>query len=171
MYNGWHHEGRRFRHGAEMMGADYTQWHGIWEVQAALGELITWAAEHGDQEAKRWVKSTHPSKFITYALYDIPGTAWGINVKANTTPFVYANYPDYWDRVYQNVEAAVKQGLLTKKQWDFWLDRYEKKDHYLGLKYAADSTWNHYLDLHKYDIEKMTEQVINFSLPGKSYYK
>ena len=28
----WHHEGRRGRHGASMMGPDYTHWHGIYEV-------------------------------------------------------------------------------------------------------------------------------------------
>ncbi len=28
----WHHEGRRTRHGAAMMGADYVQWHGFFEV-------------------------------------------------------------------------------------------------------------------------------------------
>ncbi|MEI7869717.1 MAG: multiheme c-type cytochrome [Candidatus Methylumidiphilus sp.] len=28
----WHHEGRRARHGASMMGPDYTQWHGNYEV-------------------------------------------------------------------------------------------------------------------------------------------
>ena len=28
----WHHEGRRARHGAAMMGPDYTQWHGLFEV-------------------------------------------------------------------------------------------------------------------------------------------
>ncbi len=28
----WHHEGRRARHGAAMMGPDYTQWHGMYEV-------------------------------------------------------------------------------------------------------------------------------------------
>ena len=28
----WHHEGRRARHGAAMMGPDYTQWHGMFEV-------------------------------------------------------------------------------------------------------------------------------------------
>jgi len=28
----WHHEGRRARHGASMMGPDYTQWHGMFEV-------------------------------------------------------------------------------------------------------------------------------------------
>jgi nitrate/TMAO reductase-like tetraheme cytochrome c subunit len=28
----WHHEGRRTRHGASMMGPDYTHWHGMYEV-------------------------------------------------------------------------------------------------------------------------------------------
>ena len=28
----WHHEGRRARHGVSMMGPDYTQWHGMYEV-------------------------------------------------------------------------------------------------------------------------------------------
>ncbi|HOZ06810.1 MAG TPA: multiheme c-type cytochrome [candidate division Zixibacteria bacterium] len=28
----WHHEGRRARHGAAMMGPDYTWWHGLYEV-------------------------------------------------------------------------------------------------------------------------------------------
>ena len=28
----WHHEGRRARHGASMMGPDYTHWHGMFEV-------------------------------------------------------------------------------------------------------------------------------------------
>lgn len=31
-YELWHHEGRRARHGAAMMGPDYTQWHGFYEV-------------------------------------------------------------------------------------------------------------------------------------------
>jgi hypothetical protein len=28
----WHHEGRRARHGASMMGPDFTHWHGTYEV-------------------------------------------------------------------------------------------------------------------------------------------
>jgi formate-dependent nitrite reductase cytochrome c552 subunit len=31
-YEIWHHEGRRSRHGASMMGPDYTHWHGTYEV-------------------------------------------------------------------------------------------------------------------------------------------
>jgi hypothetical protein len=171
MYYAWHHEGRRFRHGAEMMGADFTQWHGVWELQEDMAKLITWAAEHGDSEAKKWVDSNHPSKFSNYPLFDVPGTAWGINVKANTTPFLYNNYPDYWERIYLNVEAAYQKGLLSQKQWDLWLERYNNKDHYLGLKYKADSTWKYYQELNDYDLQKMGEQVIDFSLPAGAFYK
>jgi len=31
-YELWHHEGRRARHGLSMMGPDFTQWHGFYEV-------------------------------------------------------------------------------------------------------------------------------------------
>ena len=31
-YELWHHEGRRARHGAAMMGPDFTHWHGMYEV-------------------------------------------------------------------------------------------------------------------------------------------
>ena len=31
-YELWHHEGRRGRHGAAMMGPDFVQWHGMYEV-------------------------------------------------------------------------------------------------------------------------------------------
>ncbi|MDD3472606.1 MAG: cytochrome C552, partial [Syntrophaceae bacterium] len=31
-YELWHHEGRRARHGASMMGPDYAWWHGMYEV-------------------------------------------------------------------------------------------------------------------------------------------
>lgn len=173
MYLGWHHEGRRFRHGAEMMGADYTQWHGIWEVQEDLMQIIEWAADHGDQEAKEIFESASPSKFTTYTLYDIPGNAWGIGAKTNTTPYLYNAFPDYWNRIYANVEAAYNHDLLSDKQWQRWRDRFENKDHYLGLKYKddVDSTWNFYKERNAYDLKNMKEQVIDFKLPGKPFFK
>ena len=171
MYHAWHHEGRRFRHGAIMMGADYTQWHGIWELQNDLVELIRWAAEHGDPEAKQWVNSRHPSKFMPYPIYDIPGNAWGINPLANKVPFLYVNYDDYWDRVYQNVKYAYEKGLLSEKQWQLWQKRYNNKEHYLGTKYNADSVYNYYLQLNAIDTKAMNEQVVNMQLPGKPFYQ
>ncbi|MDZ7767525.1 MAG: hypothetical protein U5K00_24430 [Melioribacteraceae bacterium] len=173
MYKAWHHEGRRFRHGAIMMGADYTQWHGVWELQEALREMITWAAEHGDTEAKRWVDSNHPGKWVPFALYDIPGNAFGINSHANTTPFVYNNYPDYWERIYANVEKAYQENLLTKDQWALWLDRYENKDHYLGTKYVEqnDSLYNHYKKLNDIDTKAFQKQAVELELPGKRFWQ
>jgi hydroxylamine dehydrogenase len=52
----WHHEGRRARHGAAMMGPDYTHWHGMYEVGRnfyteyvpELGELIRDGLASGD---------------------------------------------------------------------------------------------------------------------------
>ncbi|MDO8589492.1 MAG: multiheme c-type cytochrome [Armatimonadota bacterium] len=42
----WHHEGRRARHGASMMGPDYTQWHGFFEVANRFyNELLPEAEE------------------------------------------------------------------------------------------------------------------------------
>jgi len=51
-YELWHHEGRRARHGASMMGPDYTHWHGMYEVAKHfyvkfLPEVIEAAAAKG----------------------------------------------------------------------------------------------------------------------------
>jgi hydroxylamine dehydrogenase len=50
----WHHEGRRARHGASMMGPDYTHWHGMYEVSKHfylefLPEVIEAAGTKGDE--------------------------------------------------------------------------------------------------------------------------
>ncbi len=121
---------------------------------------------------KDWVNSNDPIKFAPYALYDIPGSAWGIPTKTNTTPYVY-KYDDYWDRVKANVETAYNTGFLSKDQWDFWMERYENKEHYLGLKYEADvdSIWNFYKDRNDIDTEAFTKQAVKLELPGKSFYE
>ncbi len=172
MYYAWHHEGRRFRHGALMMGADFTQWHGVWELQEDMVEMIRWAAEHGDKEAEKWVNSNHPTKFAPYAMYDIPGSAWGINARANTTPYLY-KIEDYWDRVKANVETAYNEGLLSKDQWDLWMERYDNKEHYLGTKYADDveGVWNFYKERDAVDTKAFKEQVVNLKLPGEPFYE
>ncbi len=51
----WHHEGRRARMGASMMGPDYTQWHGFFEVaERFYMEFIPQAREvaHGNEAAE-----------------------------------------------------------------------------------------------------------------------
>jgi hypothetical protein len=55
----WHHEGRRARMGASMMGPDYTHWHGMYEVAERFymglvpqaRELAAHAAAEGKTEA------------------------------------------------------------------------------------------------------------------------
>jgi hydroxylamine dehydrogenase len=54
----WHHEGRRARHGASMMGPDYTHWHGMYEVARnfytemipELEELVHKGKSSGDRD-------------------------------------------------------------------------------------------------------------------------
>jgi len=54
----WHHEGRRARHGAAMMGPDYTHWHGTYELAKnfyseyvpELEDLVEAGRHSGDPE-------------------------------------------------------------------------------------------------------------------------
>lgn len=52
----WHHEGRRARHGASMMGPDYTWWHGIYEVaQHFYFKFLPEAQHYNDPEVNRYI--------------------------------------------------------------------------------------------------------------------
>jgi hypothetical protein len=52
----WHHEGRRARHGAAMMGPDYTWWHGMYEVAKHFYfELIPAAREYNDPDVNAYI--------------------------------------------------------------------------------------------------------------------
>jgi hypothetical protein len=52
----WHHEGRRARHGASMMGPDYTWWHGIYEVaQHFYFKMIPEAREFENAEVDAYL--------------------------------------------------------------------------------------------------------------------
>ncbi len=49
----WHHEGRRARHGASMMGPDYVQWHGFYELSRNFyTHFLPLAQELGDHAGK-----------------------------------------------------------------------------------------------------------------------
>jgi hydroxylamine dehydrogenase len=53
----WHHEGRRARHGAAMMGPDYTWWHGIYEVGKHFYlKFIPEALEYDVQEVNAYIE-------------------------------------------------------------------------------------------------------------------
>jgi hypothetical protein len=61
----WHHEGRRVRHAASMMGPDYTHWHGTYdlaknfytEMIPALEELVEANLEAKDPEKVKAAKN------------------------------------------------------------------------------------------------------------------
>jgi hypothetical protein len=60
-YELWHHQGRRARMGASMMGPDYTHWHGMYEVAKSfyldfLPQVVETAAMKGPEMKKKYEK-------------------------------------------------------------------------------------------------------------------
>ncbi len=52
----WHHEGRRARHGAAMMGPDYTWWHGFYDIaQNFYFKLLPEARQFGDPDVDAFI--------------------------------------------------------------------------------------------------------------------
>ena len=178
-YYVWHHEGRRFRMGAIMMGADYTQWNGIWELQRDLVSEIDYAADHNLPEAVAWKKSDAPTKFWLYPFFDIPGSPWGTDIIAfrksqewtTRIPMNRTDIPDYWDRAKSNVEAAYKQGLLSADQWALWQKLYANLDKENGQIYALPPDWQTAIDGDKRDATAQQNQVIDFKLPSGSMWE
>ncbi len=169
LYYIWHHQGRRFRQGAIMMGADYTQWHGIWELQENLIDMMNWAGDHGLKEAQAWQQDDSPLKFLLYPWYDVPGTAWGISAISNRNVWFYDsnNVEDYWKRAYANTEAAYKAGLLSDDQWALYEKLYENREEEMGLTFDLPPENEEFLAGLKKDKEAV-KQVQELELPGEA---
>lgn len=83
-YEIWHHEGRRARHGASMMGPDYTHWHGTYEVAKhfyshyipELRELVA-QNQNSDDPAKKKA-AAELSKLLDQTL-NAPNHQWYLN--------------------------------------------------------------------------------------------
>jgi hydroxylamine dehydrogenase len=158
-YRNWHHEGRRFRHGAEMMGADYTQWHGIWELQENLAKLIQNGAEHGVPGARKWINSKDPNKFMKlYPLYDVPGGSWGPSAMAMRGNMPMDRIPGYWETVYANVRAAYEKGVLTEKQWDMYNKLFDDREAETGRQYELPELHDELMENLKIDLKQLYEQ-------------
>ncbi len=77
----WHHEGRRARHGASMMGPDYTHWHGTYEVAKnfyteflpELEELIE-KGKHSSDSAKQQAAKKLEAKIAE--VMEMQGHRW-----------------------------------------------------------------------------------------------
>lgn len=178
IYHVWHHEGRLYRHGGLMMSADFTQWHGIWELQKDLVAIIRYAADHGLPEAQAWMKSDHPGKYWLYAFYDVPGSAWGIDTIAfrKSPEFTSAilmnrkDIPNYWERVKANVEAAYKNNLLSEEQWALWQKLYANLDKENGQIYALPPDIKVHQDGLARDDTAAVNQAAQFKLPFGSVW-
>jgi hypothetical protein len=69
----WHHEGRRARHGASMMGPDYVQWHGFYELSRNFyTHFLPLAKELGEQKGK----GKEVEAFIAKTLRGPHGKDW-----------------------------------------------------------------------------------------------
>ncbi len=87
----WHHEGRRARHGASMMGPDYTWWHGIYDVaQHFYFKFIPAAFELEDEEATAYIE----------------------NMLANDPMHSWMNRPT--DELKKEIKSGEMQGLYEK---------------------------------------------------------
>ena len=177
-YNIWHHEGRLYRHGNLMMSADFTQWHGIWELQKDLMAIIRYAADNDLPEAKAWMKNDNPAKYWLYGFYDVPGSAWGIDALAyrKSPEFTSrilmnrAEITDYWPKVKANVEAAYKNGLLSAEQWDLWQKLYANLDKENGQIYALPPDIKTHSDGLARDDAAAKTQAVDFKLPFGSVW-
>ncbi|MFZ0389194.1 MAG: multiheme c-type cytochrome [Calditrichia bacterium] len=158
IYRNWHHEGRRFRHGAQMMGADYTQWHGIWEIQENLAKIIQLAAEHNIPEAKQWLESDNPNKFMMYPQYDMPGNAWGPTSLAYRGNMPMDRIFNYWEVVTGNVETAYKKGLLMDEQWEFYRHLVDNMKTELGRAYELPEIHDVFMKNLSIDLKELYPQ-------------
>lgn len=69
----WHHEGRRARHGASMMGPDYVQWHGFYELSRNFyTDFLPEVAEAAEKAGK----GEEVAKFVSDTLHGADGQDW-----------------------------------------------------------------------------------------------
>jgi len=72
-YEIWHHEGRRARHGASMMGPDYVQWHGFYELTR---NFYTHFMPLAQELAEKAGKGEQMKEFIDTTLHGPDGKNW-----------------------------------------------------------------------------------------------
>jgi hypothetical protein len=88
----WHHEGRRMRHGASMMGPDYTHWHGSYEVAKHfyvkfIPEVLHLAEEEEDEELAALVEE----------ILSEPEHSWMDGLPEDEVKELRKHYAGYYD--------------------------------------------------------------------------
>ncbi len=73
----WHHEGRRARHGAAMMGPDYAWWHGLYEV--AKNTYFEWIPEMREAVKHKDGNEKFADELLEKYFKPLPGHDWYFN--------------------------------------------------------------------------------------------
>lgn len=84
----WHHEGRRARMGASMMGPDYTHWHGMFEVAERFYQEFIPQAQHAVAQAAASGKHAQ-AEAVNAVIKEVlsrPEHAWKQHSDALATP-------------------------------------------------------------------------------------
>ncbi len=94
----WHHEGRRARHGASMMGPDYTWWHGMYEVgKNFYMKFIPAVRKLGDKEADAYVDRLFKTNWHKWYKASVSETR--MSLKSGETARMYEGlYTPPWER-------------------------------------------------------------------------
>jgi hypothetical protein len=87
----WHHEGRRARHGASMMGPDYTWWHGIYDVAHNFYfRFLPEARAFGDPDVDALIAKIMAEP--EHAWFDRPTEEIKRDIKAGKLQEIYRSY-------------------------------------------------------------------------------
>ncbi len=113
IYELWHHEGRRARMGAFMMGPDYVQWHGFYELLKDRVEIEKMAEEIRNNAIDQYRET--PS-FVFLANSD---TGSKILLKWNFShPLEIDHYELYWDTsLITNISAKKPNAEITNDSY------------------------------------------------------
>lgn len=84
----WHHEGRRARMGASMMGPDYTHWHGMFEVAERFYQEFVPQAEHliAQAAADGKIKEAEAVNAVLQEILSRPEHSWKTYKNPLATP-------------------------------------------------------------------------------------
>ena len=94
-YELWHHEGRRARHGASMMGPDYAWWHGFYDIAQHFYFKFLPAAREYDDEAV--------NEYIDDLLTNDPMHAWlGANTDKIKQQIRSGDLQKIYERLYES---------------------------------------------------------------------
>lgn len=165
----WHDTGRVYRASLTHFSPNVNEAYGYSPLTYKAYELIEIAAEKGLHEAEAWVKQNDKDKVMFYPWVDYGGSLWGPTNSALTNNEWYKK-PDYWNKIYANVEALSQAKILTDKQWALWQQLYVQRNRDLN-KTEADFPPEHaYYQKELQKARDAQQKIREMKLPGTPYF-